>query len=79
MVLQFMWGKDFLLHGTQKTLGILVYVFDWLYFIQCTTSFSSIDQLDTIFDAISSNIDKVLPINPFANVIVFGDFNYQNF
>ena len=27
------------------------------------------------FDAISSNIDEVLSINPSANVFVFGDFN----
>ena len=26
-----------------KTLQILTYVFDWLYFIQCFTSFSSFD------------------------------------
>ena len=29
----------------------------------------------TVFDSISSNIDKVLSINPSANVFVFGDFN----
>ena len=28
-----------------KTLQILTYVFDWLYFIQCLTSFSSINHL----------------------------------
>ena len=39
--------KDFLLHETslQKTLQILTYVLDWLYFTQCLTSFSSIDHL----------------------------------
>ena len=43
MVSQFMWKKDFLLHGTypKKTLQIVIYVFDWLYFTQCLTSFSS--------------------------------------
>ena len=47
MVSQFMWKKHFLLHGTYlwKTLPILIYVFDWLYFTQCLTSFSSIDHL----------------------------------
>ena len=30
--------------------------------------------LCTVFDAISSNIDEVLSINPSANVFVFGDF-----
>ena len=47
MVSQFMLKKDFLVHGTYlwKTLQILPYVFDLLYFTQCLTSFSSIDQL----------------------------------
>ena len=31
--------------------------------------------LCTVFDSISSNIDKVLSINPSTNVFVFGDFN----
>ena len=37
---QFMWGKDFLLHGTYlyKTLQIVTYVLGWLYFTQCLTS-----------------------------------------
>ena len=34
--------------------------------------------LCSVFDAISSNIDEVLSINPFANVFVFGDFNVQH-
>ena len=29
----------------------------------------------TVFDSISSIIDKVLSINPSANIFVFGDFN----
>ena len=39
--------KDFLLHGTylHKTLPILTYVFDWVYFTQYLTSFSSINHL----------------------------------
>ena len=39
-------GKTFM-HGAylQKTLQILNYVFDWLYFTQCLTSFSFIDHL----------------------------------
>ena len=51
---------------------------DWLYFTQCLTSFSyhlpSLT-LCTVFDAIWSNIDDVLLIDPSANVFVFGDFN----
>ena len=31
-----------------------------------------------VFDSISSNIDKVLLINPSANVFVFGDFNVHH-
>ena len=34
--------------------------------------------LCTVFDSISSNIDKVLWINPSANVFVFGDFNIHH-
>ena len=32
----------------------------------------------TVFDSISSNIEEVLSINPFANVFVFGDFNVHH-
>ena len=28
-----------------------------------------------VFDSVSSNIDEVLPVNPSANVFLFGDFN----
>ena len=61
--------KDFLLHGTYlyKTLQILTYVFDWLYFTQFLTSFLF---LCTVFDSNSSNIDEVLWINPSANVFI---------
>ena len=31
-----------------------------------------------VFNYISSNIDEVLSINPFANVFVFGDFNVHH-
>ena len=34
--------------------------------------------LCTVFDAISSNIDEVLLINPSANVFVFGEFNVHH-
>ena len=36
---------------------------------------SPFSSLCTVFGSISSNIDEVLSINPFANVFVFGDFN----
>ena len=34
--------------------------------------------LSTAFDSVSSNIDKVLSINPSTNVFVFGDFNFHH-
>ena len=34
--------------------------------------------LCTIFDSVSPNIDEVLPINPSANLFVFGDFNINH-
>ena len=46
-----------------------------LYFFFLYRSPSS---LCTVFDSISSNIDEVLSINPFANVFVFGDFNVHH-
>ena len=36
------------------------------------------DNLFTVFDAISSNTDEVLSINPSSNVFVFGDFNVHH-
>ena len=47
MVWQFLCKRKFLLHRTnlKKTLQILTYVFNWLYFTQCLTSFFSIDHL----------------------------------
>ena len=85
-MLQFMWRKDFLLHGAylKKTLQILLYVFIWLYFIQCLTSFSLFDHLlflyawFLIFEDVQSNIDQVLSINPSINVFTFGEFNIHH-
>ena len=34
--------------------------------------------LCTVFDSIPLNMDKVLSINPYANVVVFGDFNVHH-
>ena len=45
-----------------------------LYFLFFLQQFLSLS-LTTVFDAISSNIDKVLSINPYVNVFVFGNFN----
>ena len=48
MVLQFMWKKDVFFTGLisrKLSLEILTYVFDWLYFTHCHTSFSSINHL----------------------------------
>ena len=38
-------GLPFARDLSLKTLQIVIYVFDWLYFTQCLTSFSSIDHL----------------------------------
>ena len=63
-----------------QNLQILTYVFDWLYFTQCLTYYSSINHLVfcTVFDSISSNIDEILLINPSANVFVVGDFKVHH-
>ena len=53
-------------------LALLYSVFYIFFLCQCPSSFC----MD--FDAISSNIDEVLPINPSANVFVFGDFNVHH-
>ena len=45
-----------------------------LFFLDRSNSSS----LCTVFDSISCNIDKVLSINPSANVFVFGDFNIHH-
>ena len=61
---------------------ILTYIFDWLFFTQFLTSFSSIENLleslCMVFDFISSNIYEVLLINPSANVFAFGNFNVHH-
>ena len=69
---------EFLLHR----MLIVIYVFDWLYFIQSFISFSSIDHLpcpcEWFFYAISSKIGKVPSINSSANVSVFGNLNFHH-
>ena len=50
-------------------------VYFLLLFFLCRSSSSS---LCTVFDSVSSNIDKVFSINPSANVFVFGDFNVHH-
>ena len=45
------------------------------HFFLCQTSSLP---LCTAFDVFSSNIDEVLPINPSANVYVYGDFNVHH-
>ena len=72
--------EELLLHSSylKKAPRILIYVFDWLQFIQFlpffTLSFNNF-VLFIVFNAIASNIDEFLSINPFANVFVFGDLN----
>ena len=73
--------EGLLLHGTylQKTVQILTYVFDWLYFTQCLTSFPSINHIlclyTQFFIPISFNTDEVLYINASPKVFVYVDFN----
>ena len=68
-----MWKKDFLLQETYRKLCRFLIIFS----TGCT-SFSVLLLFPLIFDSISSNIDKVLSINPSANVFVFGDFNIHH-
>ena len=46
-------------------------LFFFLYRLPCSS-------LCKVFDSISSNTDKVLSINPSANVFVFGDYNVHH-
>ena len=73
-----MWRKDFRFFCRtylEKALLVFVYVFDWLYFIQRLTSFSSIDHftLYTVFEAIWATIDELLSIKSFADQSYTGE------
>ena len=59
---------------------IVVYVSDWIYFIQCYIFplCWSPSYLSTIFYGILLNMGEVLLINPSANVFVFWDFNIHH-
>ena len=48
----------------------LLYSVSYFFFLYRSPS----SALCMVFDSISSNIDQVLSINPYANVFVFGDF-----
>ena len=78
MVFQFIWKKNFLFHGTLEN-SILTYVFDWLY-LRVFLLFSLLITLSLYkaFDVVSSNIDKVLSINLFANMFEFKGFNFHH-
>ena len=78
MVFQFIWKKNFLFHGTLEN-SILTYVFDWLY-LRVFLLFSLLITLSLYkaFDVVSSNIDKVLSINLFANMFDFKGFNVHH-
>ena len=61
-----------------KTWWILSYVLDWVYFIQCLSSFSSVDHLlhlYTQFLILFLVTYEVLSINKSVNLFFFGDFN----
>ena len=74
-------GLPFVWDLSPKNLWIFTYAFDWLYFIQWLTSFSSIDHFlchYAVFCSLSSNIDQFLSINASATAFVFGKFNVHN-
>ena len=52
----------------------LLHLVSYFFFLYQPPSSS----LCTVFDAISSNLDEVLLINPAANVFVFEDFNIHH-
>ena len=52
----------------------LLHSVSYFFFLYQSPSLS----LWTVFDSTSSNIDEVLPINPSANVFVFGDFKVHH-
>ena len=64
---------------SRKLLPILTYVFDWLY-LRVFLLFSLLITLSLYkaFDVVSSNIDKVLSINLFANMFEFKGFNIHH-
>ena len=64
---------------SRKLLPILTYVFDWLY-LHVFLLFSLLITLSLYkaFDVVSSNIDKVLSINLFANMFEFKGFKFHH-
>ena len=71
MVLQLMWRKDFLFLS-RKLCGLCF----WMALLHSMSYFFFLNQspslpLCTVFDAISSNVDDVLSVNPPANVFFF--------
>ena len=77
-------GRTFFLHGTYllKTLQILTYVLNWLYFTQCLIFFLhllSFLSLCTVFDAIFSDIDEDLSINPSATFVFWNFKDYLHY
>ena len=57
---------------------LLSTVFDWLYFIQCLTSFFFFFHLLHLCAQFLINIGEILSINSSANVFVIGDFNVRH-
>ena len=74
--LSFAWGLS-LVNSADSYLCFrlaLLHSLSYFFFLFQSPSLS----LCTVFDSISSNIDKVLSINPSANVFVFGDLNVHH-
>ena len=65
-----------------QDLSLDSYLFFWLALLHWVSYFfffyQSASSSCMIFDAISFNIDKVLSINPCANLFIFGDFNVHH-
>ena len=72
------WRRYCVLHKTLPMKTLMILICFWLvllqtvyyfFFLYRTQSFS----LCTVFNAFSSNIDQVLPVNPSPNLFVFED------
>lgn len=75
MTLQYMCNRDFLLQisSSLKTLRVLAHTLTLLHLVYYIffLYLSLFSPLPTDFDAVTSHIDKVFPINLSKNVLVF--------
>ena len=83
MLSQFMWMKDFLLHGLISKNSADSYLCFWLALRHSVSYFFYLYEspslsLYMVFDSVSSNVDEVLSINLSSIAFVFGDFNVHH-